>query len=104
MNEKIFEKLEQLYTEINNCEEIKKLLELKNKIYNDTDLKEKLEKCKNSVNKYDSYYVAVKKEIIDNPLIKEYRELENELYFIVLEMNRKLNSLINKKGCSNESN
>jgi len=104
MNELLLDKLEQLYKEASECDEIQRLLELKNKIYNNKKLRELLDKYRNSFNKYDSSFIQLKKEIINDPLISEYREIEDKLYFITLEINQKLNGLIDKKGCSNENN
>jgi cell fate (sporulation/competence/biofilm development) regulator YlbF (YheA/YmcA/DUF963 family) len=103
MNELLFEKLDELRNVIDNHDQVKELLELKKQIYQDDTLKEQLEKYRNSPNKYDTSFINLKSDIINNPLIKRYRELENELYFMILEINGKLNSLVDKKGCSSES-
>jgi len=104
MNELLLEKLDELYNEINDCDEIKKILELKNKIYSDENLKLLLDKYRNSFNKYDLEFINLKEEIINNSLVKRYREIENKLYFTTLEINQKLNTLVNQKRCSNENN
>ncbi len=44
-------------------------------------------------------YVNLKKEILDNQYVKEYKALENELYFTVLDINKELNSLTGKRKC-----
>jgi len=104
MNELLLEKLDELCDAIDNDLKIKELLELKKEIYEDKNLKEKLKKYRNSSNKYDSSFITLKSDIINNSLIKRYRKIENDLYFLVLEINGKLNSLVDKKGCSNENN
>ena len=74
--------------------------ELKKKIENDVDLKNKLDKFHEVwKNEYSEEYVNLKKEILDNQYVKEYKVLENELYFTVLDINRKLNSLTVKRKC-----
>ena len=103
MNELLFKKLDELCRVMDNDDQVKELLEIKKQIYQDDNLKEQLEKYKNSSNKYDASLVTLKSNIINNPLIKRYRELENELYFMILEINKKLNSIVDKKGCSSES-
>ena len=104
MNALLFEKLDELCSAIDNDEKVNELLELKKQIYEDSELKEKLSKYRNSSNQYDTNFINLKSDIINNHLIKRYRKIENELYFLVLEINRKLNFLIDKKGCSNENN
>lgn len=103
MNEMLLNKLDEFYEEINNNDLIKELLELKNKIYSDGELKELLDKYRNS-NKYDPEYISLKGKIINNPLVSRYREIENELYFTTLEINQKLNTLVDKKVCNSENN
>ena len=104
MNELLFEKLDELCSAIDNDEKVNELLELKKQIYGDSELKEKLSKYRNSSNQHDTNFINLKSDIINNHLIERYRKIENELYFLVLEINRKLNFLIDKKGCSNENN
>lgn len=98
MNNVLLEKLDEMFNELDNCREIEQLLDLKEKIYNDEKLSTLLKKYR-ELERYDSNVVNIKKEIISNPLIEQYRKLENKLYFIVLESNKKLNTLIDKKGC-----
>ena len=104
MNEILLCKLDELYKELNDCSLIKEMIELKNNIYKDSSLKDLLGKYRSYSNKYDPDFIKIKTEITNNPLIKRYRELENELYFITLEINQKLNDFIGKKRCSNENN
>ena len=103
MNDLLLEKLEELIYELDNCQEIKEMNKLKEEIYQDNNLSNLLNKYKN-LDKYDSSILNIKKEIISNPLITRYRELENKLYFTILESNKRLNTLVDKKGCSNENN
>lgn len=98
MNDLLLEKLDEMFNELNNCNEIEQILDLKQKIYNDKELSILLKKYR-EIDKYDPNIVNLKKEIISNPLIEKYHKLENKLYFIVLESNKKLNTLIDKKGC-----
>lgn len=104
MNEILFEKLDEFYSEVDDCSEIKEMIKLKEIIYNDNKLKELLDKYRNNDNKYDTELILLKKQIISNPLIVKFRELETNLYFVTLEINQKLNKLVGKKVCSNENN
>lgn len=98
MNELLYKKLDELLNTIDNNKEIIRMKKLKEEIYKDKNLKIKLDEYKKECeNPYSSKYVELKKELLDNELIKEYRTLENELYFIVLEINKKLNKVI-KEG------
>ena len=103
MNSLLFEKLEDLFNDLDNCDEIKEMIELKNKIKEDKELSRLLEEYR-LLDKYDSKIKDIKFQIINNSLVKKYRELENNLYFTVLEVNAKLNTLVDKKRCSNEGN
>lgn len=104
MNEKILDRIDNLFKELDNCNEILKMKKLKEEITSNEELKNLLEKYRNMDNKYSKEYVELKKQIIENPLISEYRSLEDELYFTVLEMNKRLNKLVDKKRCQSENN
>lgn len=104
MNEKILDRIDNLFKELDNCNEILKMKKLKDEITSNEELKNLLEKYRNMDNKYSKEYVELKKQIIENPLISEYRSLEDELYFTVLEMNKRLNKLVDKKRCQSENN
>lgn len=103
MNEKLLDKLEELFNELDNCPEIREMVELKNKIYQDNKLKSNLEEYRKIDNPYSDKKKKLKKDIIEHPLIISYRKLENELYFTVLEANQKLGKLTNKKRCQSEN-
>lgn len=104
MNEKILDRIDTLFKELNNCDEILKMKKLKEEITSNEELKNLLEKYRNMDNKYSKEYVELKKQIIESSLISEYRSLEDELYFTVLEMNKRLNKLVDKKRCQSENN
>ena len=100
MNDVIYDKLDEVLITIRNNKKVIRMKELKKKIENDVDRKNKLEKCHEGwKNEYSEEYVSLKKEILDNQYVKEYKALENELYFTVLDINRKLNSLTGKRKC-----
>ena len=103
MNELLLEKLEELTASLEKTPEVLEMLELKNKIYKDNKLSNLLNEYQ-SLDHYDSKILSIKEEIISNPLISRYRELENKLYFTVLESNKILNTLVSKRGCKNENN
>lgn len=105
MDKELIKKLDQLILIFENSKEIKILNTLKKEIYENKEIKEKIEEFNLIRNDYyNSNYVALKKEILDIEIIKEYKEIENDLFLLTLEINKKLNNLIDKKGCINESN
>ena len=95
MNEEISEKLDELIYTIKNNPEVKELLKLKEAIYSNEDLKKDLDDYRNSYNS-----IELKSKIINNDLVKKYRQLENKLYFTVLDMNKILNEIVEKGSCS----
>lgn len=100
MSEDIRLKLNELIESIENDPRVVRLKKLKNQIYEDEQLKCDLESFNRIKDlEYSSEYIALKSKIIENPKISEYRKLENELYFTVLQMNKQLNELIERKGC-----
>lgn len=104
MNNLLMEKLDELFSELDNCKEVKEMLKLKEEIYKDNELKELLNDYRKISNRHDSKTIEIKNKIIENPLIKKYRILENELYFTVLEMNNRLGALFGNKRCNNARN
>lgn len=93
-------------------DELKELIE-KNHIYKEAKLlREKLLKegaileqvfeLKNTKNIYSSDYQIKKQKLFENKDYQRYQELENQLYFMILEINRVLNELTNRKGCQHE--
>ena len=99
MISEISDKLDELIDEIDNNPKVLKLKQLKEQIYKDENLKQQLEQFRNLDNEYSSKYIELKKLILENPLVKEYKLLENELYFCVLEVNKRLNTLLDRKKC-----
>ena len=99
MNDLLQKKLDELFVELNNSKEIKQLAFFKEEIKKDNELKVLLEEYHNSANYYDPKIIDIKRQIINNPIIKEYRSLEDELYYSVLEVNKKLETLFDKKRC-----
>ena len=104
MNKDIIEKLDELLAVFDNSEEIKQLKDIKEKIYSDKDLEKIITEYKKTNTKYNDSSVELKREIINNKLVSEYKLLENNLYFLVLEINKKLNTLINERSCFDAHN
>ena len=100
MSEDIRLKLDELIDSIDNDPKVLKLKKLKKEIYEDEHLKSDLERFNRIKDlEYSSEYISLKSKIIENPKVSEYRKLENELYFTVLQMNKELSELVERKGC-----
>lgn len=96
-------KTSELIELLNNDIRIKKLSTLKEELKKDDSLIRKIELLK-KMNEYTNEYQNLKKEIFKNDKFVEYKELENEINFLILEINQKLKKLTNKKGCLHENN
>ena len=104
MNLELILKIDELIEIFDNSDEIKRLLLLKKEIYEDDRLKDLILKYSNIKNNFNDEVISIKKSIIEDENIREYRLLENNLYNLVSLINRKLNSLTDEKSCNNESN
>ena len=100
MTFEINEKLDEVVDTIRNNEKVKRMKKLKNQMYSDKELSRNLEDFRKiQLNSYSSEYVEKKKKILENEYVKEYKVLENELYFTVLEINKRLNTLLDREKC-----
>lgn len=90
MNE-LIEKVDDLKKELDNTKEIKHIKELNNRIKDNKELISLIEKYNLTQDE------NIKKQIINNEFFKEYKISENEINYLILEINSKLKK-INKKG------
>ena len=105
MDEELIKKLDELILIFENSKEIQKINTLKKEIYENKEIKEKIEEFNLIRNDcYNSKYLDLKREILNIETIKEYKKIENDLFLLTLEINKRLNSIIDKKGCTNENN
>jgi len=105
MDLELIKKIDELIDIFKNSNEIKEIEELKKVIYQDKDLKEKINKFnKLKDNPYSNELIDIKKDILEIKEVKRYKEIENELLLLTFEINKKLNNLINKKRCNHENN
>jgi len=94
MNSEIIEKIDEIINLLKESNEIKEFSELKEKIYNNKELLEKIDELKKDENTYSQMYINKKKEIIELDDFKQYKAKEKELYMLVQSINIKLKSLI----------
>ena len=99
MNEEIINKLDEITNIIENDKDIIEYKNLRKEILNDKDLLDKISKLK-EIDSYNKAYLELKKSILSNERYKKYVSLEKELFYIIKDINIKLNSLIEKRGCN----
>lgn len=104
MQEELNVKLTELETLIKNSSTYKETKALKEKLLTNTDLLNEINTLKNDKNIYSNSYKNKKVKLYENEDYKHYQQLENELYLLTLEINKKLNTLTKKGSCSHENN
>ena len=90
----IIEKVENLKLELDNSKEVKHIKELNSKIKDNKELLYLIEKYNSTQNE------SIKEEIINNKFFREYKLSENEINYIILEINSKLKQISKKGSCS----
>ena len=92
--EELIEKIENIKKELDNSKEVKHIKELNNKLKDNKELLNLIEKYNNTQSE------TIKEEIIKNEFFKEYKLSENEINYIILEINSKLKKISKKGSCS----
>ena len=101
----LIKKVDELLSIFEKSSEIQRLEKLKKDIYQNPEIKEKINRfnvIKDNI--YSNEYISLKKEILNIEIIKEYKKIENNLLLLTFAINQKLNSLTNNKRCNNENN
>ena len=70
---------------------------------NDKSLMSKIESLKN-LDQYSTKYKDIKLDLFKDPKFAEYKELENEINILILEINQKLKTLTDERGCHHAGN
>lgn len=83
---------------LNSDERIIRLRKIKTVLLNDSDLIDKITRLK-KLDKYSNEYKILKMELYNNKIFIEFKELENEINFLIMEINNKLKVLTDDKGC-----
>ena len=99
MNEEIIKKLDEITDIIENDNNIKEYKMLKKDILNDSKLLNKISKLK-QIDSYNKEYLDLKNSILSNEKYKKYIYLEKEMFYIIKDINIKLNSLTEKRNCN----
>lgn len=99
--------IDRVYNIIDNIEmlDIKnKLDKIKKEIKEDENTRKLIKKFNNVKELYEKYnykdeFLLVKKELMNNKLIKSYIEIQNEFSLLSLYINKKLDVLLDNKKC-----
>lgn len=91
--EKIYEKLDTLKKLLDDTACVKEIKQLYQQINQDKELVDLLKKynC--------TYDERIKKDLLENKLLREYKHQEAELNFLILEINQKLKQITKKDRC-----
>ena len=91
--EKLIGKVEELKNCLDNCDIIKDLNVLNEKINKDKELVKLLNDYSNNPNE------DLKKIIMNNPLFQEYKDKETDLNILILKINKELKKINSKDKC-----
>ena len=92
MNE-LIEEIEKLKQSIDNLDRIKELKKINNEIMKDKELLKNIEKYNQTQDE------RLKIKIINHKLFREYKHMENECNFLILEINKKLKEIKGNRNC-----
>ena len=90
----LIEKVENLKKELDNSKEVSHIKELNSKIKNNKELISLIEEYNNTQDE------SIKEKIINDEFFREYKLSENEINYIILEINSKLKQISKKGSCS----
>ena len=92
--EELIEKIENVKTNLDKTEQVKKIKRLNKELSNNKEL----------LNKIERYNITqdekLHQEIINNEFFREYKLSENEINYIILEINSRLKKITKKGTCS----
>lgn len=98
-------KVDNFINRLDSNPKIVNLKKLEKKIDQDVNIKKLADNFNAQKNSYEKTnfvsdsFIAAKKELYDNPFVKEYRTLMEELQFVILYLNQQLAKIINTKQC-----
>ena len=96
--QEVYYYLDRLKDELDKCPVMVKYCDIKNEVLDDDKLMELIKSYKTSFN------TDIKKEIINNSSYRKYLKSENDVNFLILEINKILKEIVKKDGGSCESN
>lgn len=92
--EELIEKIENVKTNLDKTEQVKKIKRLNKELSNNKELLNKIERYNNIQDE------KLHQEIINNKFFREYKLSENEINYIILEINSRLKKITKKGTCS----
>ena len=92
----------EIIDKLDNSTIINNLKELKTKINNDDKIKKLIKDFNLAKENYEKYnlkndFVSAKEKLLNNDILKRYIDIQNEINLLSLEINKRINMLINKK-------
>ena len=84
-------------------ERIRKIELLKNKLVEDKKIVSRINNLKD-LDIYSNNYLNIKKELFKIEDFVEFKELETEINYLILEINTRLKKLTSERRCNHESN
>lgn len=94
MNSDIILKLDEIISIIDNSNDVKRYSELKDALLKDESLINDIKKVKDLNMSYDQGYVELKENIMSNEKFRNLKSIENDLYFLVQEINVKFKEVL----------
>jgi len=98
MKEKTNEFVDDLIKTFELDERITNLKNEKKSLLSNKEFLEKIERLK-TLDIYSNEYKELKKDLFKDQHFVTYKQIENELNLLILDINQKLNTLTDKKGC-----
>jgi len=98
MKEKTNEFIDDLIKAFELDERITTLKKQKQLLLSNQEFINKMEKLR-TLDIYSNEYKELKKELFKDPIFILYKQVENELNLLILEINQKLNTLTDRRGC-----
>ena len=95
MHEDIQMMIDDIIKQIDNDPRMIELKRLKKELLNDNDFMNNIREIQNN----RELLFLKKKDIFKNKDYQRYQLLENDIYFLTLEINKRLNQLTDSKGC-----
>ncbi len=90
----LYNRLNQLLESFEEDKTIQALKKAKKELYRDKQLEKLLSKYHRlQENPYSKEYIELRKELFANPAFRAYQNCENELSYLILEINRQLEQL-----------
>ena len=90
--EELYNYLDKIKNELDNSSIIKEYLKSKDKVMNNKELVKLIDKYHNTLDE------NIKSEIIKNKDFREYKKHENDVNFLILEINKILKDITKKGG------